>query len=190
MVSWLICCQLAVATLLVCSASAKWLRHDQVVAALRETQVPAPASVARSLPVVECAFALMIAVSHARLLTYAFAAVALLLIAFTIWLGSILMRGLDTGCACFGASVRAVTWRTLLRNASFIAVCLAGVGLSRAQTPLLPHASIPALAAIVGASAIVACIVATLAVASQLQLSRRPIADDINDIIHQQLQES
>jgi len=190
MALWLICCQLAVAVLLVCSASAKWLTQDQVIAVLRETHVPAPESVARGLPVVEGAFALAIAVSHARFLTYAFAAVGVLLIVFTIWLGSILMRGLDTGCACFGSSVRAVTGRTLLRNAAFIAICLAGAGLSRSQTPLLPHASPAALAAIVGASAIVACIVATLSVAGELRLSRRPVVEDIDDLIHQQWQES
>lgn len=62
-----------------------------------------------------------------------FALATLLLVSFSVALLSVLVRGMNVSCGCFGPSQKAVSAYDLWRNAGFILCALAGLGALTAQ---------------------------------------------------------
>jgi hypothetical protein len=70
------------------------------------------------------------------LLPLAFALAGLLLLLFTLALLSALQRGIKTSCHCFGAGDKPLTYYDLGRNAGFILLAAAGLGIAGATGTL------------------------------------------------------
>ena len=71
-----------------------------------------------------------------RLLPLAFALAGLLLTVFSLALLSSLWRGIETACNCFGASQKPLTYYDVGRNAGFILLAAAGLGMAGATDTL------------------------------------------------------
>jgi hypothetical protein len=90
-----------------------------------------------AVPALELTLAMALLLAPARWLPVAFGAVALVLGAFTAWMGWVRARGLRVRCGCFGPRGGYVGPRTIWRNFLLLALALAGVVLAgQARTPL------------------------------------------------------
>jgi hypothetical protein len=67
------------------------------------------------------------------LLTYGFLLALILLIQFSIAIRSVLVRGIETSCNCFGSSQKSVTIYSLWRNVIFIICSVVGFIVSLGQ---------------------------------------------------------
>jgi uncharacterized membrane protein YphA (DoxX/SURF4 family) len=104
---------------------AKLTRPAPTAAAFAAMSLPAPAVLARAVPVVELALAVALVASPA-----VGGAAALALLAL---FSAVLVRhvGTETGCGCFGAAhARAVSRSDLLRNAVLAALAFVAIGAS------------------------------------------------------------
>ncbi|PZT76904.1 MULTISPECIES: MauE/DoxX family redox-associated membrane protein [unclassified Streptomyces] len=122
----LICC---LVTSLVLGASALGKARaprEFADAVLRMRVVPARTvgAVAVGMPLLEALLA--VAVWIPPLATWAFAAATGLTIAFTAALASVIARGIDTSCSCFGVSAAPVGPAHLVRNAALLTAVGAG----------------------------------------------------------------
>jgi uncharacterized membrane protein YphA (DoxX/SURF4 family) len=122
---------------------AKLRHHGPTLDSFRGLGLPAPAVLARTVPVVELAVAAGLLLAPA--LT-AWVALALLL-GFTFVIGRAIVRGSTVSCACFGGSAsragedeRPVSVVELVRNAGLgaLAIVAGGAGAGRLDPPALP----------------------------------------------------
>ncbi|HXV94363.1 MAG TPA: MauE/DoxX family redox-associated membrane protein [Pseudonocardia sp.] len=111
----------------------------------------AVAPVARIVPPLEAAAAVLVLVPLTR--TAGFVLAAALLLAFAAGMLGVLRRGAVASCACFGRSSRPVAPRHVVRNVVLTIVCAAGVITGGA--PLSPAAALLALLAAFPAVAVV-----------------------------------
>ena len=138
--SWLLLAlQVILSAVLLVAATEKTLRSEEFFAALRLSHLPdgaiAPLGVA--VPALELALALALLLAPARWLPLAFGAAALVLVAFTAWMGWVRARRLRVRCGCFGPGGGHVGPRTIGRNLLLLALALAGLVLAgRTPTPL------------------------------------------------------
>jgi Methylamine utilisation protein MauE len=90
-----------------------------------------------AVPALELTLALALLLAPARWLPLAFGATALLLGAFTAWMGSVRARRLRVRCGCFGLGGGYVGPGTIGRNLLLLALTLAGLVLAgHTQSPL------------------------------------------------------
>jgi hypothetical protein len=172
MLSWLMVTQVALSGVLIVSAVTKWLNPAPVLEALRATGVARERSVSRILLIVEVGLALALILSDGVPLRITFMTVGVLLLAFSIWITSILWRKIDTGCACFGAAPRPVTRLTILRNLALILVVVLGLILSTHSRPLITSQRLPQMTTLVGLVMIEVCVITLWTVRKELRLSR------------------
>jgi uncharacterized membrane protein YphA (DoxX/SURF4 family) len=111
---------------------AKWQRPRGTAASFAGLGLPAPAVLARAVPLAE----LMVAALLVVLPRAGSVAALVLLAAFTVVLFGAVRRGTEVGCACFGsARARPVSGTDLVRNAGLLA--FAGVA-AAAEGPTWP----------------------------------------------------
>ena len=117
------------ALVLVWAGASKLAYPAQVATGFSALGLPAAAALARVVPLVELALAVALLAAPVP----GAVGTLVLLALFSAVLARAVVRGVDTGCGCFGAGsyARRVSWRDLLRNAA-----LAGV----AVLVLLAHA--------------------------------------------------
>ena len=143
--SWLLMAlQVVLSAVLLVAATEKVLRSEEFLAALRLSHLPegAVAPIGVAVPALELALALALLLAPARWLPLVFGAAALILAAFTVWMGWVRARRLRVRCGCFGPGGGYVGPRTIGRNVLLLAVALTGLVLAgRAPTPL-PGASL------------------------------------------------
>jgi hypothetical protein len=138
--SWLLLAlQVILSAVLLVAATEKTLRADEFFAALRLSHLPAPsvAPIGVAVPALELTLALALLLAPARWLPLAFVATALLLGAFTAWMGWVQARRLHVRCGCFGPGGH-VGPRTVGRNLLLLALALGGLvlaGLTRTPLP-------------------------------------------------------
>jgi hypothetical protein len=161
-VPWLLLAlQMILSAVLLVAATAKVLRSEELFAALRLSHLPAEtiAPLGIAVPALELALALALLLAPARWLPLAFAAVVLLLGAFTAWMGWVRAHGLRVRCGCFGPGGQ-VGPRTLGRNFLLLALALAGLVLAGQTRSPLPG---PSLAMVVTVTSVGACLALVLA---------------------------
>ena len=138
--SWLLLAlQVILSVVLLVAATEKTLRAEEFFAALRLSHLPAGSimPIGIAVPALELTLALALLLAPARWLPLAFGAAAVLLAAFTAWMGWVRMRRLRVGCGCFGPGGGYVGPRTIGRNLLVLALTLAGLVLAgQARTPL------------------------------------------------------
>ena len=130
--------QVVLALVFVAAATAKALRSDEFVAALRLSHLPEPVALilAWGVPLLEAALAFWLMLSPPAQLPLAFAAAALLLAAFTLWMGWVEARALHVHCGCFGGNGGEVGRATIARNLGLLVV--AGIGWIAASNAISP----------------------------------------------------
>jgi hypothetical protein len=162
-VAWLLLAlQVILSAVLLVAATAKTLRADEFVAALRLSHLPEGAigPVGVAAPALELALALALLLAPARWLPLAFAAVVLLLGAFTAWMGWVRAHGLRVRCGCFGSGGGQVGPRTVGRNLVLLALALGGLVLAGQTRSPLPG---PSLAMVITVTSLGACLALVLA---------------------------
>ncbi|MEU5821011.1 MauE/DoxX family redox-associated membrane protein [Streptomyces sp. NPDC047803] len=122
----LICC--CIASLVLAASALGKARAPRAFAdaVLRMRIVPGRTAgkVAVAVPLIEAALA--VAVWVPPLATWAFAAASGMTVAFTAVLASVIARGIDTSCSCFGVSAAPVGPAHLVRNAALLLAVGAG----------------------------------------------------------------
>jgi hypothetical protein len=161
--SWLLLAlQVILSAVLLVAATEKTLRSAEFFAALRLSHLPAgsivPVGVA--VPALELTLALALLLSPARWLPVAFVAAALVLGAFTAWMGWVRAHRLRVRCGCFGPGGGNVGPRTIGRNLLLFALALAGLVLTEQTRSPLPG---PSLAMAVTVTSLGACLALLLA---------------------------
>jgi hypothetical protein len=143
--SWLLLAlQVILSVVLFVAATEKMLRSGEFFAALRLSHLPAGsiAPIGVAVPVLELTLALALLLAPARWLPLAFAAAALLLGAFTVWMGWVRARRLRVRCGCFGSGGGHVGPSTIARNLLLLALALAGLALAGQTRSPLPGPSL------------------------------------------------
>ena len=144
--SWLLLAlQAILSVVLLVAATEKTLRSEEFFAALRLSHLPsgAIAPIGVAVPALELMLALALLLAPARWLPLAFAAAALILGAFTAWMGWVHARRLRVRCGCFGPGGGHVGPRTIGRNLLLLALALGGVVLTGQTRTPLPGPSLP-----------------------------------------------
>ena len=161
--SWLLLAlQVILSVVFVVAATEKTLRAEEFFAALRLSHLPAGAIVpiGIAIPALELTLALALLLAPARWLPLAFAAAALVLGAFTVWMGWVRARRLRVRCGCFGPGGGHVGPRTIGRNLLLLALALAGLVLAVQTRSPLPG---PSLAMAVTVTSLGVCLALLLA---------------------------
>ena len=131
--SWLLLAlQVILSAVLLVAATEKMLRSEEFFAALRLSHLPAGsiAPIGVAVPALELTLALALLLAPARWLPLAFGAAALVLGAFTAWMGWVRARRLRVRCGCFGPGGGHVGPRTIARNLLLLALALGGLVLA------------------------------------------------------------
>jgi hypothetical protein len=161
--SWLLLAlQVILSVVLLAAATEKTLRAEEFFAALRLSHLPAGAiaPLGVAVPALELTLALALLLAPARWLPHAFAAAALILGAFTAWMGWVQSRRLRVRCGCFGPGGGQVGPRTIGRNLLLLALALAGLVLAGQTRSPLPG---PSLAMAVTVTSLGLCLALLLA---------------------------
>ncbi|MFI8081432.1 MauE/DoxX family redox-associated membrane protein [Kitasatospora sp. NPDC086009] len=119
------------------SALAKFRAPREFASALRAMSVVPgrlTGAVAAAVPVVEVAAGVLVWAPK-PLATWGFALAGGMFAAFAVVLVSVLWRGLDVSCSCFGASGVPVNRAHVVRNAVLLAIAGAGLSASTASDP-------------------------------------------------------
>lgn len=155
------------------AAAEKLLRSEEFLAALRLSHLPAGviAPLGVAVPALEVALALALLLAPARGLPLAFGAAALLLAAFTAWMGWVRARRLRVRCGCFGPGGGRVGPRTIGRNLLLLALALGGLALARQTPSPLPGPSLPMAVAVTSLGLTLALLIALRAAWPNLVLS-------------------
>jgi hypothetical protein len=126
---------IALAMLLLLSATAKLVTPRETERSFVALGVPNAATAARFVPLPELAAAVLLAVVPA----VGGVAVLMLLAFFTTFVVSRLRAGTVAPCACFGAaSNQPLSWLTLARNAALGLLAVLSLATSRPVRPTLP----------------------------------------------------
>lgn len=142
--SWLLLAlQVILSAVLLVAATEKTLRSEEFFAALRLSHLPAGsiAPIGVAVPALELTLALALLLAPARWLPLAFVAAALILGAFTAWMGWVRARRLRVRCGCFGPGGH-VGPRTIGRNLLLLALALGGLVLAGQTRTALPGLSL------------------------------------------------
>ncbi len=161
--SWLLLAlQVILSVTLLVAATEKTLRSEEFFAALRLSHLPAGsiAPIGAAVPLVELTLALALLLAPARWLPLAFLAAALVLGAFTAWMGWVRARRLRVRCGCFGPGGGQVGPRTIGRNLLLLVLALAGLVLAGQTRTPLPG---PSLAMAVTVTSLGVCLALLLA---------------------------
>jgi hypothetical protein len=147
MAYFLIGCQIIAAVVLFMAAIGKILNPQQLVTALKASQVHKKLAylIAASIIVAELELAFNLIVSTSHSLPVIFLCTFLLLSIFTGWLFYIYHRKLHISCGCFGNSNAQVNRRNVFRNIIFITISLLGLFLSLFVSSPLPSPSLGTL---------------------------------------------
>lgn len=158
--------QVVLAGVLVVAAVGKGLRTEEFAVALRLTRLPEPAiaPVGAAVAVVELILAGALLLATPRTLPWAFAAVAILFVLFTLWMGWVRASRLRVRCGCFGTGSAEVGAATIGRNLALVAGSLAGWWLAREAGSALPGPSLP-MAVTVSAGAMIVALLSGLRMA-------------------------
>jgi hypothetical protein len=172
--SWLlVALQVILSVAFLVAATEKALRSEEFFAALRLSHLPvgsiAPIGVA--VPVLELMLALALLLAPATWLPLAFVAAALVLGAFTTWMGWVRVRRLRVRCGCFGPGGGYVGPRTIGRNFLLLALALGGVVLAGQTRTPLPGPSLAMVVTVTSLGACLALLVALRAAWPHLMLS-------------------
>lgn len=135
----LLAIQVLLAVLFVAAATAKGLRSEEFLAALRLSRLPAAvaAGLAVAVPAIEVGLAFWLILAGPETLRPAFAATAALLAAFTGWMLWVRARGLYIRCGCFGGQGGEVGVGTVARNAGLLLLAVIGwIIVGQAETPI------------------------------------------------------
>ena len=161
--SWLLLAlQVILSVVLLIAATEKTLRSEEFLAALRLSHLPAGsiAPIGVAVPALELTLALALLLAPAPWLPFVFFAAALLLGAFTAWMGWVRARRLHVRCGCFGPGGGQVGPRTIGRNLLLLALALGGLVLSEQTRTPLPG---PSLAMAVTVTSLGVCLALLLA---------------------------
>ncbi len=161
--SWLLLAlQAILSAVLLVAATEKTLRSEEFFAALRLSHLPAGAvaPIGVAVPALELTLALALLLAPARWLPVAFVATALVLGAFTAWMGWVRARRLRVRCGCFGPGAGHVGPRTIGRNLLLLALALGGLVLAGQTRTPLPG---PSLAMVVTVTSLGVCLALLLA---------------------------
>jgi hypothetical protein len=112
------------------------------------------------VPALELTLALALLLAPARWLPLVFLATALVLGAFTAWMGWVRARRLRVRCGCFGPGGGHVGSRTIGRNLLLLALALGGLVLAGQTRTPLPG---PSLAMVVTMTSVGVCLALLLA---------------------------
>jgi hypothetical protein len=161
--SWLLLAlQVMLSAVLLVAATEKILRSEEFFAALRLSHLPAgsirPIGVA--VPALELMLALALLLAPARWLPLAFGVAALVLGAFTAWMGWVRARRLRVRCGCFGPGGGYVGPRTIGRNLLLLGLAFGGLVLAGQTRSPLPG---PSLAMAVTVTSLGLCLALLLA---------------------------
>jgi hypothetical protein len=161
--SWLLLAlQVILSAVLLVAATEKTLRSEEFFAALRLSHLP-PGSIVPigiAVPALELTLALALLLASGRWLPLAFGATALVLGAFTAWMGWVRARRLRVRCGCFGPDGGHVDPRTIGRNLLLLALALTGLVLAGETRTPLPG---PSLAMAVTVTSLGACLALLIA---------------------------
>jgi hypothetical protein len=171
--------QVVLAGTFVAAASAKGLRADEFLAALRLSYLPewTVRPLALLVPGLEVALAGWLLLAPPDRLVAPFAASAALLAAFTLWMGWVSGRRLRVRCGCFGGDGGEVGPRTLARNAILLLAALGGLALASRVASPLPGPSWEAAASVLALGLCVALVQALRLVWPNLVLSYERLRD-------------
>ena len=135
--------QMGLAIVLLAASGAKLVRTEDLAGALRLSGVSSlPARLlARLVPVVEIAVALMLLMARDSALGVAFLIALGVVATFTSWLLWVRFGRVEIRCNCFGASSRKVTAATILRNGFLMSAAAAGLVLADSRGTALPEVS-------------------------------------------------
>ena len=161
--SWLLLAlQVILSAVFLVAATEKTLRSEEFFAALRLSRLPAGsiAPVGVAMPVLELMLALALLLAPARWLPLAFVATALILGAFTAWMGWVRARRLRVRCGCFGPGGGLVGPGTIGRNLLLLAVALGGLVLAGQTRTPLPGPSLPMAVTVTSLGACLALLIA------------------------------
>ena len=156
--SWLLLAlQVILSAVLLVAATEKMLRAEEFFAALRLSHLPAGsiAPIGVAVPLLELMLALALLLAPAQWLPLAFAAAALVLGAFTAWMGWVRVQRLRVRCGCFGPGGGYVGPGTIGRNLLLLVLALAGAVLADQTRSPLPG---PSLAMAVTVTSLGACL--------------------------------
>jgi hypothetical protein len=156
--SWLLLAlQVILSAVLLVAATEKTLRSEEFFAALRLSHLPAGAiaPIGIAVPALELALALALLLAPARWLPLVFLIAALVLGAFTAWMGWVRARQLRVHCGCFGPGGGHVGSGTIGRNLLLLGLALVGLVLAGQTRTPLPD---PSLAMAVTVTSLGACL--------------------------------
>src|SRR5688572_11618335 len=140
----LLALQVILSVVLLVAATEKTLRAEEFFAALRFSHLPAgwivPIGVA--VPALELMLALTLLLAPVQWLPLAFGAAAVVLGAFTAWMGWVRARRLRVRCGCFGPGGGHVGPATIGRNLLLFALALGGLVLAGQTRSPLPGPSL------------------------------------------------
>src|SRR5215212_2322338 len=128
--SWLLLAlQVILSVAFLVAAIEKTLHSEEFFAALRLSHLPAGSItlIGVAVPALELMLALALLLAPARWLPLTFGAAALVLGAFTAWMGWVQARRLRVRCGCFGPGGGYVGARTIGRNVLLLALALGGL---------------------------------------------------------------
>jgi hypothetical protein len=143
--SWLLLAlQVLLSVTLLAAATEKTLRSEEFFAALRLSHLPAGAIVPIGIgvPALELMLALALLLAPDQWLPLAFGATALILGAFTAWMGWVRARRLRVRCGCFGSGGGQIGPRTIGRNLLLFGLALGGLVLAGQTRSPLPGPSL------------------------------------------------
>jgi hypothetical protein len=165
--------QVVLSAVFLVAATEKALRSEEFLAALRLSHLPAGAvaPIGVGVPALELALALALPLAPARWLPLVFGAAALLLAAFTAWMGWVRARRLRVRCGCFGPGGGHVGPGTIGRNLLLLALAVAGFVLAGRMTSPLPDPSLEMVVAVTSLGLGLALLVALRAAWPNLILS-------------------
>jgi len=127
--AFVVACRLVIAATFLVSAAGKFVGGgDQLANALR-LSVPHFLARAGTVAVTPLEFlvAALLLFGDERIFEIGLVGSAGLLIVYSLWMGSVLFRGLQLQCSCFGPSGAAVGWWQFARNLGLTAIAVAGL---------------------------------------------------------------
>jgi hypothetical protein len=132
-------CRLFLAATFLISGSAKFVSGGDQLANALSLSVPRRLARVGAVAVTPLEFliAALLLFGDARTFEIGLVGSAALLIVFSAWMVSVLFRGLQVRCSCFGPNGAAVSWRSVARNLALVAVAVVGLAsVSNGSDPL------------------------------------------------------
>jgi hypothetical protein len=128
-IAFFVGCRLVLAATFLVSASSKFVGGGDELANALRLSVPRFGARAAAVVVIPLEFlvAALLLFGNTRTFEVALIVAVGLLVVFSGWMVSVLLRGLQVQCSCFGPNGAAVGWRQVARNALLVAVGLAGL---------------------------------------------------------------